>query len=612
MDFRSKVVGLLKSEVVLDNVDSLLTVAPKGLGDFAFPCFVLAKIQKKNPVQVASDVAKKLSEKETDFLEKIEAKGPYVNFFLKKEALSSVVLDNVFSKKIINKNEKGKIMIEYSSPNTNKPLHLGHLRNNVLGLALSNLLEEKGFSVVKVNLVNDRGVHICKSMLAYKLFGENKTPKSEKKKSDHFVGDMYVLFSEKQKNDPTLEEQAQEMLRLWEKGDKETIALWKQMNEWAISGMKETYKNYGTSFDEWLYESELYKSEEQTKTKIIQEGLEKGVFKKEDNGAIVAVLEPELPNKVLLRGDGTSLYATNDLVLTEYKFREFDLDKSIWVVANEQELYFKQLVSIFKKLGRKWAEQCYHLSYGYVSLTTGKMKSREGTVIDADDLLTETTTLIMNEFNKTKNKTNIDGKNSDDSNVVDGSKDDNNSSGSSGSSSDDNSSSRYSSLSVAEKEKRARLIALSAIKFYLLKNDAKKDMVVDPKQSISFEGETGPYVQYTFARAKSILRKAKSEKINYDLSGFDLLVHDKEKELISALGEFSVSVDKSWEQLSLHPLCHNLLSISEKFNSYYHEVPILKSDSIKLINARLALVEAVTIVLEKGLNILDIKALEEM
>ncbi len=462
-------------------------------------------------------------------------------------------------------------MVEYSSPNTNKPLHLGHLRNNVLGLAIANLLTAKGLKVIKANLVNDRGVHICKSMLAYDLFGEGKTPESESMKSDHFVGSMYVKFSKELEKDPKLEEKAQEYLQKWEQGDEKVLALWKKMNKWAIDGMKKTYSDYGTNFDEWLFESELYASEEKNKKNILEEGLKKGVFKKEENGAISANLEPELPNKVLLRGDGTSLYATNDLILTEYKFKKFNLDRAIWVVANEQDLYFKQLFSIFKKLKRTWADKCYHLSYGYVSLTTGKMKSREGTVVDADDLLCDMKNVTLEEIKA-----------------------------------------RYPKLSKKEQETRAKSIALAAIKFYLLKNDAKKDMVFDPKASISFDGETGPYIQYTFARAKSILRKAKSEGINYKKEGFELLTHEKEKELLSALAHFSESVDKSLENLSLHPIAHNILGIAEKFNSYYHEVPILKSENKKLLSARLALVEATTLVIKEGLELLDIEAIEEM
>ncbi len=570
MDFKEEIVLLLEKETSLskEKINEVISVPPRGMGDFAFPCFIIAKEQKKAPSDVSNVIASKIS---ASFLEKVEANGPYVNFFLSKMVLSSKVLEDIFFNNYSFSKQKGKIMVEYSSPNTNKPLHLGHLRNNTLGLAISNLLGLTGHKVIKANLVNDRGIHICKSMLAYKLFGDNKNPESEKMKSDHFVGSMYVLFDRinKEKPELKLEEQAQKMLVKWEQGDKETIALWKKMNDWALKGMEKTYSDFGTKFDKMFFESDIFKKG--NKQKLIEEGLKKNVFVKEDNGAIIALLEPELQNKVIVRGDGTSLYATNDLMLTQVKFEEFNLDKSIWVVANEQDLYFKQLFRIFEKLGRPWAKQCYHLSYGYVSLTTGRMKSREGTVVDADDLLEKVKQLALKEI-----------------------------------------SSRYSNLSEKEKEKRAIAIALGAIKFFLMKNDAKKDMVFNPKESISFEGETGPYLQYSFARAKSILRKAKKDKIKFAHKNFDLLNDNKEKELLIELGKFSDSINKSWENLSLHPLCHNLLSIAEKFNSFYHELQVLKADSKELINARLSLVEATTIVLEKGLKLLDIDAIEKM
>ncbi|MDD3083669.1 MAG: arginine--tRNA ligase, partial [Candidatus ainarchaeum sp.] len=387
MNFREKIVELLSKETCLkkEEIDQILTIPPKDFGDFAFPTFILAKQQKKDPAIVSNALAASIS---APFLEKVEAKGTYVNFFISKESLSKNVLKDIFlGKKLLFSKKQGKVMVEYSSPNTNKPLHLGHLRNNSLGLAISNLLEFTGHKVIKANLINDRGIHICKSILAYKLFGENKTPESEKIKSDHFVGKMYVLFDKMNKEKPELklEEKAQEMLLKWENGDKEVIALWKKMNDWAIKGMKKTYSDFGTKFDEIFLESKMFKLG--NKQELIKEGFEKNVFKKEENGAIIALLEPELPNKVIVRGDGTSLYATNDLVLTQLKFEKFSLNKNIWVVANEQDLYFKQLFKIFEKLGRKWAKKCYHLNYGYVSLTSGRMKSREGTFVDADNLL---------------------------------------------------------------------------------------------------------------------------------------------------------------------------------------------------------------------------------
>ncbi len=575
MNFKEEISKALIGYVEVEVAFKLLEVPPKDLGDFAFPCFTLAKQLKKSPIEIAKKITEELGRNKPEFLEKIEAKGPYVNFFISKSDLSSQVLKNIFSEKNFDfKKLNKKVMVEYSSPNTNKPLHLGHLRNNSLGLAIANLLEITGHKVMKANLINDRGVHIGKSMLAYQKFAKEMTPEKKKIKSDHFVGEMYVKYSQEAKKNPKLEEEAQELLKKWEEGDKETIALWKKMNKWALDGMKETYKDFGTKFDKWFFESEMFEKEKKNKNKIIEEGLKKGIFEKEDNGAIVAKLEPELPNKILLRGDGTSLYATNEIILTEAKFRDFNLDEAIWVVANEQDLYFQQLFKIFEKLGRKWAKQCYHLSYGYVSLTSGRMKSREGTVVDADDLIKEVKEIALKEINQ-----------------------------------------RYPKLSKKESTERARIIALGAIKFFLLKNDSKKDMIFDPQQSISFEGETAPYLQYTYARAKSILRKAKSEKIKFEKKNFDLLQEEKEKALLVELGRIRESIEKSWEQLSLHPLAHNLLGVAEKFNSFYHDVQILNEENKenkKLLNARLSLVEATAITLKKGLEILDVEVMEEM
>jgi arginyl-tRNA synthetase len=573
MDFKEKIAELVAEQTKLkkQEVLSLLAIPPSGMGDYTFPCFVLAKEQKKNPVQLAEQLSKKIDSR---FLEKVEAKGPYLNFFVAKESLSASVLGEILSEKIFKTQfrNKEKIMVEYSGPNTNKPLHLGHLRNNSLGLAISNLLETTGFEVIKANLINDRGVHICKSMAAYKYLAPERNPEKEKIKPDHFIGEMYVLYSEELKKNPAFEQKATELLKKWEEGDKETIALWKKMNEWAIEGMKETYKTFGSKFDVWFLESEMFKK--QKGKQIIEEGLKKGAFKREENGAISAILEPELPNKILLRGDGTSLYATNDLGVTQEKFDEYKLDSSIWVVGNEQDLYLKQLFTIFKKLGRKWAGKCKHMSYGMVNLTTGKMKSREGTVVDADDLIKETKELALDEIET-----------------------------------------RYKGLEKAEKEKRALSIALAGIKFYLLKNDAKKEITFNPKESVAFEGETGPYLQYAYARAKSILRKAKQEKIRLPKPKkelFEMLTQEKEKELITEMAKYSDSIKRSYTELSLHPLCHNLLAIAEKFNSYYHETQILKAENEELRDARILLVEAVTKILEKGLGILDIEAIEEM
>ena len=573
MDFKEKIAELIakKTHKNKEEILAKLEVPPAGLGDYAYPVFNLAKEQKRNPIEVSRELSSTIL---ADFLEKVEQKGPYINFFIAKSDLSSAVLEDIFLEKHLKfDKKKEKIMVEYSSPNTNKPLHLGHLRNNTLGLAISNLLDVTGHQVIKANLINDRGIHICKSMLAYQKFGKERDPKKEKIKSDHFVGEMYVKFSEEVKKNPKLEEEAQELLKKWERGDKKTITLWKKMNKWTIDGMKQTYGDYGTKFDKEFLESEIFKKGK--KDELIKEGLEKKVFYIAENGAILAKLEDAgLPDKVLLRGDKTSLYATNDLALTEYKFEKFKLNKSMWVIANEQDLYLKQLFKIFEKLGRPWAKNCYHLSYGYVSLTSGRMKSREGTVVEADELLSEVKELAKKEIEK-----------------------------------------RYKNLNELEINKRAKIIALGAIKFYLLKNDAKKDMVFNPSESISFEGETAPYLQYTYARAKSILRKAKLEKIKYTHSDFEKLNAEKEKELLVELAKFRNEIERSFDSLSLHPLAHNLLKIAEKFNSFYHDVQILNEENKnnkKIINARLSLVEATALILKNGLEVLDIEVMEEM
>src|SRR3989344_881795 len=370
---------------------------------------------------------------DTSLLDKVAPNGPYINFYLNKKNLSTSVLHKIQQQKE-NYGQQSfgeKIMIEFSSPNTNKPLHLGHVRNISLGDSISRILSFLGNDVIKGCLVNDRGIHICKSMLAYKKWGHNKNPD---KKSDFFVGDFYVLFAKKATEHPELEQEAQEMLRLWEKGDKEVVALWKKMNEWVYAGFEETYAKLAVSFDKYYYESAIYLFGKE----IAQEGLKKEIFFDKD-GAIVAPLQEfGLPDKVLVRSDGTTIYITQDLYLALKKFEDYKLNRSIYVVGSEQNLHFQQLFAILKKLGHKFADGCYHLSYGMVNLPEGKMKSREGTVV---------------------------------------------------------------------LQQRGKQVGIAALKFHMLKIDAAKDMVYNPKESISFEGETGPYVQYTHARISSILRK---------------------------------------------------------------------------------------------------------
>ena len=410
---------------------------------YAFPCFQLAKFEKRAPQVIAETIKNKLQI--PDFLEDVEASGPYLNFKVK----SSIVLNNIFELKedygriyeIIKKEEKKehKVVIEYPSPNTNKPLHFGHVRNMLLGKTLSNLLQYKTNIVFQVNLNNDRGIHICKSILAYKKWGNNKNPD---KKSDHFVGDFYVLFNEKVKEEKELENEAYKLLRLWEAGDKETITLWKKMNKWALEGFKKTYKKLGISFDKEYFESNLYLKGKE----IILDGLNKGIFEKLEDGAIIARLKEKynLEDKVLVRSDGTSLYITQDIYLAYKKKEDFDYDKSIYVVGDEQIQVFKWLFAVLDMLG--FEGDNYHLSYGMISLPSGKMKSREGTVVDADDIIEEVENLAFKEVEK-----------------------------------------RYPDLSDIEKKKRAEIIGQAALRFYILKYNPVKGFVFNPEESLQLE-----------------------------------------------------------------------------------------------------------------------------
>ena len=558
----------LSGKIKAKEIQSMIEVPPNPkMGDLAFPCFKLSSLLKKAPNAIAQELASKITLPKT--AERVIPAGPYLNFFLGKEDIAKKAIDTAlkekgkFGQSLLGKGKKA--MIEYSAPNSNKPLHLGHLRNNSVGMAVAGIFEATGHKVVKANLVNDRGIHICKSMLAYKLFGKGKNPKAEKKKSDHFVGDYYVLFNKKVKEDAELEKQAYEMLQKWEKGDKATIALWKKMTKWAIEGFKETYKEFGSMFDTWFFESELYDKA----GPILELGKKKGIFAKNEDGALVAQLESSgLSNKTVLRGDGTSIYITNDLALTKVKFEKHKLDKAVWVVGSEQDLYFRQLFKIFELLGFKWAKQCRHLSHGMVYLPSGKLKSREGKVIDADEIIEEMEELAAKEIRKRDEK-----------------------------------------ISEKEIEKRARAIALAAIKFHMLKVAVQKDLLFNPKESISFEGETGPYIQYAFARAKSILRKVKNVKKPKD---FSELSSAEEQRLAKNISLFPETVEKAFEQLSPHVICQYLIELAEAFNSFYHKHPVAKAKSPELRNQRIALVQAAAQVLKNGLEILDIEAIEKM
>ncbi len=559
MDFKQEIIKLLVKETKLkvDEISNLLAVPPNpALGDYAFPCFVIGK----NPVEAASKLQKKI--KLPKFLDKIETKGPYLNFYLDKTNFTKTILTTINKEK--EKYGKGKskqkILIEYCGPNTNKPLHLGHVRNMALGNAVVRILEFEGNKVVPVNIINDRGIHICQSMVAYKKWGKGKKPN---KKGDHFVGDYYVMFSKKLKEKPELHDEAMKMLQAWEDKDPEVHALWRKMNTWVLQGFSETYGRFGIAFDKEYFESEIY---EQGK-EVAFEGLKKGIFEKNDDKAIIAPLEKEgMTNKVVLRGDGTSVYITQDMYLAQQRYEDYKFNKLIYVVASEQRMHFKQLFRILELLKRPFAKNLYHLSYGMVHLTTGRMKSREGTVIDADNIMDEISELAREEVEK-----------------------------------------RYSKLSVKEKKRRGEFISLAAIKFYMLKTDAHRDMIFNPKDSLSFDGETGPYIQYTHARACSILRKAgKIGTVDYSL-----LKEDKEQAVVSLLSKFSSKVVESGKQYKPHIICRYLIDLAQAFNEFYHSCQVI-SDDKKVMNARLSLVNSTRQVLSNGLGLLGIEAPEEM
>ena len=560
MDYKTEVAKLLAKEthLVADDILAQIAVPPNStLGDLAFPCFKLGK----NAKQEAETLQHKI--KLPAFLSDIKVVGPYLNFFLNKSLLAEETLTVIKKekKKYGAGKAKEKILVEYCGPNTNKPLHLGHVRNMALGNAMCRILAFQGNTVHPVNIINDRGIHICKSMLAYQKWGHNKKPD---KKSDHYVGDYYVLYAQKVAEDPALETEAQQMLVAWEQGDTKVRALWKKMNSWVLKGFAQTYKRFGITFDQEYFESELYEAGKE----VALEGLHKGLFIKDEKGSIVAPLEAHgLPNKVLLRGDGTSVYMTQDLYLAQQRYEDYHFDTMTYVVASEQQLHFQQLFKIMELLQRSYASKLYHLSYGMVHLPTGRMKSREGTVIDADDIMNEMKALAEVEIKK-----------------------------------------RYESLSEDEIHLRAEMIGLAAIKFFMLRTDAHRDIVFNPEESLRFEGETGPYVQYTHARACSILRKAgeRKGKINYTI-----LNTPSEKNIITQLMKFTDIVDDAALHYRPHVLCHYLIELSQAFNEFYHACPVI-SDDVELMKARLHLVDAVRQVLENGLGLLGIAAPKEM
>ncbi len=480
-----------------------------------------------------------------------------------------------------------KVMVEFSSPNTNKPLHLGHLRNNFLGDSVSKILKAAGNDVMKVNLVNDRGIHICKSMLAYQKFGEGETPDSSGMKGDHLIGKYYVKFDQEYKKEieglihqgtdaeeakkkaPSMLE-AQQMLRKWEEGDEETVALWKLMNGWVFDGFDVSYKTMGIEFDKIYHESDTYLLGKD----IIEEGLDKQVFYKKDDNSVWADLTSEkMDEKLVLRGDGTSVYITQDIGTCELKHSDFPFDKSVYVVGNEQDYHFKVLFSIMNKLGREYADGLYHLSYGMVDLPSGKMKSREGTVVDADDLMQEM-------FDTAEKQTRELGK-------IEG-------------------------LSEEEANKLYRTLGLGALKYFLLKVDPKKRMLFNPQESIEFQGNTGPFIQYTHARISAIMRRAESLEIQSGFEPVGIELKERELELIHKLTEYPKTVALAAEDYSPALVAQAVYDLAKSYNGFYQDVPIFNEDDKNLVRFRINISQAVAKVIRHGMGLLGIDVPERM
>ena len=550
------------------------------LGHFAVGCFPLASRFRKSP----QEIAKKISEKivPDDVIQEVNVSGPYLNI----KIFPAVLFGEVCSQIISENNKYGessagqstRVMVEYLSPNTNKPLHLGHLRNGALGMSTSKILEATGHWVVNANLINDRGVHICKSMLAWQRWGNGSTPESEGLKGDHFVGSWYVRFAQEADKNQTLEDDVQIMLQQWEAGDAETVKLWETMNNWVYDGFGETYNNFGLEFDVFYYESDTYKMGKD----VIQKGLEKNVFSKDTHGNTVFDLPAaefgqekggEAKKVTVLRPDNTSLYITQDIATSILKIEQHKLDFSIYVVGSEQEYHFKCLFLILSSLGYAWAKDCYHLSYGMVYLPEGKMKSREGKIVDADVLIAEMKKLAVDEIRQRD----PEGRLPDD-----------------------------------EINHRAKKISIGAIKFYLLRVRPTQSINFDPVESISFDGFTGPYCQYAYARIFGILAKAPDSLTNLKGCDYSLLGKAEELLLLQKLIQFPEEVNTAAQEFNPSKIAVHIFNTAKAFNQFYNKHHVLRAETEKLVTARLALIKATAIALKKGLNLLGIAVLENM
>ena len=567
-------------------------------GNLTLVVFPLLKISRKKPEDTAEEIGAYLKEHCEAVADYNVVKG-FLNLTISTEAwvglLNDINAQPHFGEKQPTE-DSPLVMVEYSSPNTNKPLHLGHVRNNLLGWSLAKIMEANGNKVIKTNIVNDRGIHICKSMLAWLKWGNGETPESSGKKGDHLIGDYYVAFDkhyreecaqlkaeyiaqgmdeekaeEKAKAEAPLIKEAHEMLVKWEQGDPEVRALWQRMNEWVYAGFDETYKALGVSFDKIYYESNTYLEGK----KKVEEGLAKGLFfRKEDNSVWADLTDEGLDQKLLLRSDGTSVYMTQDIGTADMRFRDFPIDKMIYVVGNEQNYHFQVLSILLDRLGFKWGKDLVHFSYGMVELPNGKMKSREGTVVDADDLIAA----MIAEARQTSDELG-----------------------------------KFKDMSEEEKQEIARIVGMGALKYFILKVDARKNMLFNPEESIDFNGNTGPFIQYTYARIRSVMRKAEADGLQIPAAlPANAPLNEKEINLIQKLNDYGAAVVQAGQDYSPSGIANYCYELTKEFNQFYHDYSILNAESQEEKITRLVLANNVGKVIKNGMALLGIEAPERM
>ena len=568
-------------------------------GNLTVVVFPFLKISKKKPEDTAQEIGEYLKQNCSNVVADFNVVKGFLNLCIAPAAwvalLNTINAEAKFGEKPVTENSP-LVMIEYSSPNTNKPLHLGHVRNNLLGWSLAQIMEANGNKVIKTNIVNDRGIHICKSMLAWLKWGNGETPETSGKKGDHLIGDYYVAFdkhyreeiaelkaqyikegmeeeaaTEKAKAEAPLIKEAHEMLVKWENNDPEVRALWQKMNNWVYAGFDETYKMMGVGFDKIYYESNTYLEGK----KKVEEGLEKGLFFRKDDNSVWADLTNEgLDQKLLLRSDGTSVYMTQDIGTADLRFKDFPIDKMIYVVGNEQNYHFQVLSILLDRLGFKWGKDLVHFSYGMVELPNGKMKSREGTVVDADDLMEA----MITDARKTSDELG-----------------------------------KFNDMTEEEKQEIARMVGLGALKYFILKVDARKNMLFNPEESIDFNGNTGPFIQYTYARIRSIMRKAVAEGIVIPAElGADAPLNEKETDLIQKLNDFGAAVAQAGSDYSPSGIANYCYELTKQFNQFYHDYSILNADSEAEKTVRLVLAANVAKVIKNGMELLGIEVPERM